>query len=128
MKNSIIDRFSTSDIVPLIRQFTLNQRSINCRFRKSNGINRTDIEILMFASTLTCFNAYEAQKYFIQMNLQQVRLAIRKLVKLGAIEIWSTGGRSKPSVYIIGYKGRKLLNIYGELWLTEIASDHKMKL
>lgn len=84
----------------------LKQRSINSEFRKATGINRTHLEILTFADTVTCFNPYQVQVNYPEMNLQQVRLGIRKLSSLGDIELIRGGIKNMPAVYMIA--GRKL--------------------
>lgn len=107
-----------SEIYSAIRYFTLNQRSISYQFRKTNGLNKTDVEILTFANTTTCFNPYVVQKHFEQMNLQQVRLSIRKLAYRGAIEIVGTGKRGHAAIYMITAKGSALLADYNQYWLV----------
>ncbi|AMR33685.1 hypothetical protein A0256_20745 [Mucilaginibacter sp. PAMC 26640] len=106
-----------------VKCFTLNQRNVNYLFRKEIGLNKTHIEILAFAATLISFNPYNVQKQFVQMNLQQVRQGIRKLVDVGAIELWHVGKRNKPAVYLINNKGRQLLESYIKAWLPVIRPD-----
>ena len=62
------------DTAMAVRQFILNQRRVNFHFRNEKGLNRSDMEVLMYANTVVCFNAYDVQLYFEQINLQQIRL------------------------------------------------------
>lgn len=91
----------------LIKTVTLNQRDINCRFKKETGINKTCIEILTFASTVLMFNPYIVQRKFNSMNLQQVRLGIKYLRNIAAVELIKYGYKNKPAVYMITEKGEK---------------------
>ena len=110
-------------IDPALNAFILNQRKINSLFRKEMGINRTHIEILAFANTAISFNPYQVQRQFGEMNLQQVRLGIRKLNSIGAIELWLAGARNKPAVYMITKRGRELLKTYNQSWLDRMYRE-----
>jgi len=107
----------------VIREVTLNQRRVNYQFKKDNGINLTHIEILSFANISTCFNPYNVQQFYKQMNLQQVRSGITKLAYMGAIELVGRGKRGNPAIYMITKKGLKLLEDYGRSWLTKLCPD-----
>ena len=107
----------------VIRDVTLNQRDVIYQFKKDNGINLTHIEILSFANIHTCFNPYNVQQFYKQMNLQQVRSGIKKLAYMGAIELVGRGKRGNAAIYMITKKGLKLLEDYSQSWLTKICPD-----
>jgi len=106
----------------ILRSFTLNQRNINSQFRKETGLNTSNIELLTYANSITLFNPYEVQQYFKQMNLQQVRLSIRRLANIGAVEIVGRGKRGNAAVYMITKKGVELLNAYANCWQTYLVN------
>ncbi len=115
-------------INPSVNDFILNQRKINSMFRKETGLYRTHLEILSYANTIISFNAYNVQQQFVEMNLQQVRLGIRKLVSVGALEVLFSGARNRPAVYLISYKGKRLLNTYSQAWLPKTAGNKSLDL
>ena len=108
--------------------FILNQRKVNSQFRKETGLNRTNLEILSFANSVISFNPYQVQQKFNEMNLQQVRLGIRKLVTIGALEILLSGARNKPAVYLISKLGKEILVSYTQSWLPNIAANNALAL
>lgn len=110
-------------LINYLKDFILNQRSINSTFRKVTGLHRTHLEILTFANIVVSFNPYQVQQRFVEMNLQQVRLGIRKLISIGAIELWSPGSRNKPSVYMINKHGKQLLIKYCDLWMSKYICE-----
>lgn len=110
-------------ISSLIRTVTLNQRKVNYQFKKDNDLNQSHIEILSFANINTCFNPYNVQQYFKQMNLQQVRLGIKKLAYIGAIELIGYGKKGSPAIYMITKKGLELLENYRQTWLTKLCPN-----
>jgi hypothetical protein len=114
-----MDKATVSVIIKFI---TLNQRNINYLFRKENGLNKTHVEILALANALTCVNPYEVQKQFMQMNIQQVRLGIKKLSLMGALELMRPGIKNKPAVYMITTNGRELLDSYTQSWLDQLTA------
>ncbi|GAB2984051.1 hypothetical protein GCM10027049_22020 [Mucilaginibacter puniceus] len=75
--------------------------------------NRSHLEILPFADQVISFNPYEARKRFKQMNLQQVRISIKRLVD---IERLNAGAKNKPAVYIINNRGRDILDRCYQVW------------
>jgi hypothetical protein len=101
-----------------IQTFVLNQRSITCQFRKAYGLFRTDLEILVFANSVHCFNTYEVHIGFREMNMQQIRTGIKKLAIGGYIELIGHGKRNSPSVYMITRKGKCLLDDYSQYWIN----------
>lgn len=105
-----------SSINNIIQSFTLNQRAVSCHFRKDHGLNRTHVEILTFANSVVCFNAYELHKRYPEINMQQIRLGIRKIVSERFIELISSGVKGKPAVYMITSKGRHMLKEYVQYW------------
>jgi hypothetical protein len=110
-------------IFSVIKAVTLNQRQVNYQFKKDNDLNLSHIEILSFANINTCFNPYKVQQFYKQMNLQQVRSGIKKLAYIGAIELIGRGKKGHPAIYMITKKGSKLLEDYGQSWLTKICPD-----
>lgn len=114
---SAIDKFTVNAI---IQAFTLRQRNVNYLFRKETSVNKSHLEILTFSNTVACFNPYQVQQYFKQMNLQQVRLAIKKLVQINAVELFSRGIKNKPAVYIITNRGKELLSVYNQIWHNNV--------
>lgn len=114
-------QMDTALIKSFVSSFTLNQRTVACLFRKDFGLNRTHVEILAFAKTVVCFNAYELHKRYIEMNMQQIRVGIRKMAQEGSIELISAGVKGKPSVYMITNKGKRLLDDYSQYWLRTLS-------
>lgn len=104
------------DIRALITQITLNQREVTYAFRKATAISRSELELLVFAQSELTFTIYQAQKRFSVMNIQQVRLGVRKLALLNAIEQINAGTKARPAVYMIRDTGHELLRLYFELW------------
>jgi predicted transcriptional regulator len=105
----------------LLRAITLRQRNVNSQFTRDSGISKSQIEILMFADTLICFNPYQVQKWFKQMNIQQVRLGIRSLASQRAIELITPGIKNKPATYMITKKGKQLLENYQSHWQINLV-------
>jgi predicted transcriptional regulator len=110
-------------IFSIIRAVTLNQRRVNYQFKKDNDLNPSHIEILSFANLNTCFNPYNVQQFYKQMNLQQVRSGIKKLACMGAIELIGRGKKGNPAIYMISNKGLKLLEDYGQSMINKICPD-----
>jgi len=101
----------------------LNQRHVYYLFRLKTGINKSQLEILVFANSIVSFNAYQIQMHFKQMNLQQVRTSIKKLVDISAIERLNPGAKNKPATYIINNYGKFLLSDYYELWYAFVMPN-----
>jgi hypothetical protein len=111
-----------SEIKAVIRDIILNQRKINFRFSKENGVNKSDLEILAFANAAylenaPCFSLYKVHRGYIEMNIQQVRRGVKKLVQMGAIERMGEGKKGDPAGYIISKQGTKLIEDYYQSWL-----------
>lgn len=96
----------------LIHLFVLNQRVIYNKIRIQSGLNRNDIEILSFASSKDCFNAYAVYKYFSLMNKQQALRTIKKLVKTGYLEVIRLGVKGNPSLYVVSNRGRENIALF----------------
>jgi len=112
------------DVHSFLNDFILNEWRVNNAFRKETGLHRTHLEILSFAYSVISFNPCNVQQQFVEMNIQQVRLGIRKLVSIGAVEMWCAGTRNRPATYVINNKGRQLLNDYAQLWpLVKVMQD-----
>lgn len=111
-------------ITAMIKAITLNQRNIYCQFKKETGVNKSCVEVLTLANTTTTFNPYEAQMRFGSMNLQQIRLSIRYLNDIGAIELIRPGLKNKPAVYMITGKGKLLLQEYNNVWIGKFNNDN----
>jgi len=108
----------------IIQAFTLNQRNVTCQFRKEYGLYRTHLEILTLANTVVCFNAYEVHKRYKEMNMQQIRVGIRKMVHEGYIELVGYGKRNSPSIYMITFKGKQLVDDYNLYWVRTFYPDY----
>lgn len=108
----------------LLKAITLKQRSVNYLFRKREGISKYQLEILTFADTVVCFNPYEVQKWFKEMNIQQVRLGVRSLIDKGAIELISPGIKNKPATYMLTKRGKLLLENYQSYWHDYLSSKN----
>lgn len=116
-----IDKMEASSVNSLIKLILLHQRIVNYQFKLETGLNRSHLEILAFADEVVSFNAYEAQKRFKQMNLQQVRITIKNLVDIKAIERLNVGVKNGPAVYIINKKGKKTLDNFYQSWYNIVT-------
>jgi hypothetical protein len=96
--------------------FTLAQRSIICEFRKQTGINRSGVEIMAFASNQLIFTIYDLLKSYNQMNVQQLRKCVKRLVALNMLECVGTGKRGKAQVYMLSLHGVDCFENYVSLW------------
>ncbi len=119
----------TCEIKAVIREIMLNQRNINCLFNKENGVNKYDLEILAFANAayvnnVPCFSLYKVHKRYNEMNIQQVRRGVNKLVKMGAIERMGQGIKGNPVAYIISGEGKKLIDGYYEFWIKKFYPEN----
>jgi len=104
------------DFALLMNKIVIHQRCIYHEFKSHTGLNRSDIEILVYASNNLLFNAYQVHKHFSIMNMQQARLTIKKLTGLKVLEVFSRGKKSQPVIYCITGKGKDLIQTFNQLW------------
>ena len=97
----------------------INQRRLQAEFRKLTGLNRSDLELIAFASQKDLFTAYQVYNYFINMNIQQARSSIRKLVKQQIFELLHAGSRGNVAIYCLSISGKKKLAAYIQLWTVQ---------
>jgi hypothetical protein len=95
-----------------------NQRRVQGEFRKLTGLNRSDLEIMAFASQIDLFTAYQVYNHFVNLNIQQARKAIQKLVKHEVFEILNSGSRGKAAIYCLSVSGKRKLEAYTQLWIS----------
>lgn len=100
---------------------TLIQRNILYKFRKSTGINRSGVEVMAFASIHLVFNIYEILKYYREMNVQQLRSTVNRLITLQVLEKVGGGVKGKPNAYMLSFLGKKLIEDYLELWIKSCS-------
>lgn len=101
-------------------KITIVQRNVIYDFRKQTGINRSGIEIMAYASNQLIFTIYDLLISYRQMNVQQLRKAVKRLVVLDVLECVGTGTKGKAKVYMLSPKGKRLVENYISLWATYI--------
>jgi DNA-binding PadR family transcriptional regulator len=96
--------------------FILYSKRAYYSYNKEYGLNKSDLEVMAYATRHKIFNTYEAWTFFNQMNVQQLRRTIQKLVNLMILEIIRPGSKSKPALYILTEKGEEQILRYIEMW------------
>jgi hypothetical protein len=103
----------------LIQHFVLNERMVIYLLRQKTGLNRSDIEVLVYAANNLTFTVYQVQSFYKQAQLQTIRRAILKLSKHKLIENIGIGKVANAKVYMISPLGAQHLEIYYSLWQTQ---------
>lgn len=104
----------TESNAQLIIHILANQRSAQSQFKMLTGLNRSDVELIAYASQQLMFTAYEAHRHFASMNIQQARRTISKLVNQQALELLRQGSQGKAAIYCLTMHGKTLLTKYLE--------------